>query len=629
MAVYPIEFKWCLDESQKHLIDFFFIQWNTPKLLEEGTCKTISSDIKTEKEDILKRFIEWIVNYFDKIKPSRPLFIVTPELSMPKDTAAIITTLESQLSRPLVFIMGFEYLIWSKYEDLIKNSDMPNQEGWLQNANGAQFVNAAGIWIKEKDSPFKKYIQPKSKPFEDEPILLNNNYLVFTSGNQISGKRLNFCVQICSDFAYEKDVIEFRRALMAHGINTLDITFLLQCNEDQDADQFKNAVKAYFSPPNEMIATESGCLFFVNNANKLLGKSSTYGKSKVHIKHKNKWDLPLKSPQPTYFVKNNGPFDHQEIVFRERGPCIYSMTYKPVYLVNPIHGAGDSLPFHDGMARFMPIEKSTFGVKPNDKWFFPIYPTIYWLNNEWIEGHSELSAELKGSDIQEDVIKAYIGAYRDSITKWMEVIKDNEAIIRNAIKIFLSFWREEDKFPFKTPEPTEWHPDISLGMKRFLQTYSLLYLGIALLSKGSIKPDPHDIYHSRLLNETRATFLWGRKRRYAKGMIHEFYANLYNTRIEPYPKKHLLVLVDPSNRLDEKTIDSIMASLKIKITKPLPEESEPSGIKQGTVTDAESEDMYAPKVLFGDCLVDEIEKSETRDELRNNLSKCVEKCLNG
>ena len=80
MTIFPIDLN--LQLTQDRLIDIFILQWHTPLPVHEHNCEKIPPQLAEEKVALFKNFSKWILNHFDVNTPSRPLFIVTPELSI-------------------------------------------------------------------------------------------------------------------------------------------------------------------------------------------------------------------------------------------------------------------------------------------------------------------------------------------------------------------------------------------------------------------------------------------------------------------------------------------------------------------------------------------------------------------
>lgn len=196
MTIFPVDLN--LQLTQDRLIDIFILQWHTPLPVHEHNLEKTQPLLAEEKVALFNNFGNWLLNYFDVNTLSRPLFIVTPELSMPVSCDNLLDQIVNKINRPTVIIAGLEYLRWDEYSDFVGNLPcMPQPETWLTDGRENNVVNAAGIWIRDANGEFKKYIQPKLNPQADEqaiPLYQGQHTLFFRSTDQATGPRLNFCV---------------------------------------------------------------------------------------------------------------------------------------------------------------------------------------------------------------------------------------------------------------------------------------------------------------------------------------------------------------------------------------------------------------------------------------------------
>ncbi len=554
MALYEIDFSWHLSDDQ--FIDIFIIQWHTPILTE---CSSIDAATASAKAALLKDFSDWLIRFFHPNTPKRPLFIVTPELSTPKNCSPLIENIVKSLDRPTVFIAGREYLTWDEYKNDIGNSDMPEKSEWLQGGNNNLFVNAAGIWMKD-GSNVKKFIQSKSHPYVEElsKIYPNNNILLFKSKDETPGKKINFSIQICSDFTSDEKVKNFRGVLVSGSCKThsLDITFLLQCQDNQETDQFKKAAETYFKPANSMIETGNGCLVFINNANEVHGKQSLWGKSKFHFKFADRYSAPMKEAQPTYAAKIHDTFNHQEISFRERGAGIYQLTYKPHYLKDLSPGAGEQMPFQ-GQPCFALIQGNRFPTGKDEEKFHPIHPFIYWLNNEWLEGQSLISS-FSGQGYQAQAITEFLQEYKKDLEKWLQHIGNSNRTARNVIGTYFLCFGNEIKYPFQSPEPEDWHPNSCEAIKKFLMVYTLINFAGRKLSQ-QIRPDVSEDRHA-VSEDYFSTFLSGGGKKSVCTLLSKFLSITDKIAFVRIKKKRLFIIVEASDISNAGQVFSELAS---------------------------------------------------------------------
>ena len=442
MTVYPIDIT--MELPAQALIDIFIIQWHTPLPVQGANWSKIPNDLGREKGHLLDNFRGWLINYFQPNFPQRPLFILTPELSMPTCHIDLFDGIVSGLNRPVVVIAGLEYLQWDEYCGLANVlSHPPPLEAWFDGGLTTDIVNAAGIWIRDSNGDIWKYFQPKRNPQDHEqaiPVYPGQYTLFFKSRDQTPGSRLNFCVQVCSDFSSNRLVRNFRQDINSECPNImLDLTFLLQCNRDQEAIQFKQAVQEYFSVPNRLVPTDHGCLLFVNNANHELGKSEHWGRSKLHFPQE-RW-RHLDFAPPTYWINDDRAHGYQSVVLRESGPVIYWLTYKPHYLVSRIRGSGQAVPFTEGRALHVPINVTTFTNGPATNRFVPIPAACHWLHEEWLEGKADLESSMTENRIHGEVSTGYLDSYQLGLEEWSRVLDQQDYLARSTLDIYFECWK--------------------------------------------------------------------------------------------------------------------------------------------------------------------------------------------
>lgn len=558
MTIFPIDLS--LQLKQDRLIDIFILQWHTPLPVHEHNWEKIQPPLAEEKCAILNEFRDWLLRFFLVNTPSRPLFIVAPELSMPICCDDLVNQIVNEMNRPTVIIAGLEYLRWDEYSNFVANLPcMPQPETWLSNGQENNIVNAAGIWIRDANGEIKKYIQPKLNPQDHEqaiPLYRGQHTLFFCSTNKAYNLRLNFCVQICSDFGSAVFVQQLRQGIAEKCAGVyLDLTFLIQCNFDQDVEQFKQAVQMYFDVPNDndMAPTRDGCLLFLNNANEKTGKSKKYGCSKLNFPFKT-WRY-LEFPPPTYWITDDdGPHNHQAIILRESGPGIYWLTYKPHRLVRPIAGSGQSLPFPDAQARFAFIDGTTFGRGKDTDLFVPIPAVCHWLYGEWNEGEDELKLRLKENKTKQDVTDYYLNSYRSGLDAWSQVIGHHDNWARRAVNTYFTCCKKEF-YPAKETEPQKWHHDVSRAVKQMMQIYALLVVGAPAFPGASINPNFDGLHHASAANELHVTFLWGDGEISPRKMLTDYIVERENRGLcDLLSATCFLILVNPAGCPDRGTL---------------------------------------------------------------------------
>lgn len=616
-----IKYPFKLPDDQ--LIDLFIIQWHTPILLEANTCKPIEEKLATTKLNSLKELGRWLKEFYDGTVPLRPIFILAPELSIPKKCFSVIEDIIKSLSRPVIFIGGVEYLSWNEYKEFIERSNMPDQSKWLEGGRPELFVNAAGIWIGNKSTDITKYLQPKTYPYVDEnPVIYSNpnNYLIFTSEDDMSGARLNFTVQICSDFTANDRVQKFRKELLT-GVfrGQLDITFLLQCNPNQEADQFTKAVEAYFLAPDRMIETDASCLIFINNANEVHGKTKQWGKSKFHFRQSHEFEYLYKNPQNTYFTTDRSTFNHQELVVRERGEGIYQVSYRPIYLTVGTHGSGGQLPFPNPPT-FASLIDGSLPHAADEKKFHAIPAYIYWLINEWVEGGKEIDAYINPK-INEAAISALKGLAPSFCKEWEDIIAGNNLSAKTIIKLFFIDFDNEEHYPFAQPEPEHWCADVSIATKKFMCLYALLACGMEGIEK--ISPAVSYDRHAKSDNYI-ATFFYGGKRKLVTAIITKFLYTLDTIECAIDTQKRIILMVDT---MDSPSIEQIRSNLKSFVRA----DDVPVLLGQrpvlGDVVQAEGLDGLVDfRLVYSNALFTDLTQAKDQKNLLERLSKTLQEC---
>ena len=623
MTIFPIDLN--LQLTQDRLIDVFILQWHTPLPAHDHIWKKIPPQLAEEKVALFDNFGKWLLTYFDVNTPSRPLFIVTPELSMPISCKNILDQIVNSINRPTVIIAGLEYLKWDEYSDFVANLPcMPQPETWLTDGDRNPVVNAAGIWIRDATGEAKRYIQPKLHPQDHEqpiPVYQGQNALVFRSVDQGTGPRLNFCVQICSDFVNADFVQQLRQDIAKECPGSfLDLTFLIQCNPDQGSVQFKQGVQTYFAVPNGMAPTEQGCLLFVNNANEKAGKSSKWGHSKLHFPFK-RWCL-LEFPPPTYRITNDKPHNHQAVILRESGPGIYWLTYKPHYLVQRPAGSGQSMPFPDTHARFAYIEETSFGQGTDADLFFPIPAVYHWLQGEWNEGEDELKLRLEENKTKQDVADYYLNLYRSGLDAWSQVIGHHDNWARRAVNTYFTCCKKEF-YPAKEAEPNKWHPDVSRAVKQMMRIYALLVAGVQAFPGGSISPNFEGLHHASAANELHVTFLWGDGEIPPRKMITDYIFERENRGLcDLLSAKCFLILVNPEGCPDRGALLKAIEKDGYDIVRQSsPDNASPHLQQEGDIVHSRGDKLLM--WLYDGELLGEVDLAEDKNNLAERIKQIV------
>ena len=382
MGTHTIE----LDVELPHerTIDLFLLQLHTPAPLDPGGLARCPEPTATTRGESLRRFAGWLDQEYRPAHPDRLFMVILPEVSVPQQHLHILEGIAAAADRQAFVIAGIEFLPFEDYRTLLESMpDMPDHPRWLQNTHGGTFVNAAFVAAQDANGHVRRFIQTKRNPSDAEaPVIFRcDETLLFRSRNQTNGRRLNFCVQICSDFASDERVREFRRGCEQElDGRPLDFTIVLQRNENQTVPHFKRGISAYFEAPDGMANTENGCLVFVNNASEAFGQSDAWGQSMLLFPYGHRWRRQ-RIPPPTYWLLDDGPHNHQAVIVREPGPTIYWLGYRPHYLVDRTPGTGQPGPFVDSCAVALLIEEHAL---PQAIAFEPLYPVSHWLVSEWI-----------------------------------------------------------------------------------------------------------------------------------------------------------------------------------------------------------------------------------------------------
>ncbi len=394
----------------------------------------------------------------------------------------------------------------------------------------------------------------------------------------------------------------------------LDLTFLIQCNPDQEAVQFKQAVQTYFNVPNGKAPTQEGCLFFLNNANKKTGKSTKWGRSKLNFPFET-WRY-LKFSPLTYWITDDGPHNHQAVILRESGPGIYWLTYKPHYLVQRPAGSGQSLPFPDTHARFAYIEETSFVHGTDADLFLPIPAVCHWLKGEWEEGRTELQSHLNDNDTNRDVADLFLGSYQSGVDSWCQAIEHKDYLARDTVNTYFAGW-EKDNYPAKEVEPQKWCPDVSRAIKKMMRIYALLMLGQFSMPEGSISPKPHKAYHALANNGQQITFLWGGDELQPRLMLTRYQSIKDTFGMAHMLSKCLLILVNPAGTPDKKTLLSDHKRDTHKfVQEPSTEDVSPH-LQKGDVVKVGEEERLT--LLYDGELFGEVDLAITGNDLRQRM----------
>lgn len=469
-------------------------------------------------------------------------------------------------------IAGLEFLRWDEYSALVNNlPDIPDSETWTAGGTHTQFVNAAIILIREASGQVRKYVQPKRNPSDAEAPthFPNENVILFRSNDQAPGRRLNFCIQICSDFTQHTSVSSLRRDLESVGDSRLiDFTFLLQRNADQFAPQFLRSIQEYFEPPDQMIDTSHGCLVFANVASESHGKSDSWGRSMLVFPYDTThW---REAGTPTYWLRDESALNQRAAVLREPGTCIYWLRYKPHYLVSSIRGSGQPGPFVSNHAFALKLKGETF---PDTAEFEPIPAVAHWIISEWADSKERIQEQL--GDIPADVWNRFSDAYEEILAEWRSALEQSEESARHSFGLyFLCF---HDKLLRQhSMEPMDWDDDIAARSRRLLAVCCLLRSGLA---HGIFNLSPGPYEHANILDTTGVALICGRDKAISSVLV-EAIPKIDTPEASSARDQYSILIVDPSDNQDTQAIARLVASCRQKFTS--------SKTEQDDITSAEA-----------------------------------------
>ena len=553
MQVFPVEVDVSL--PQDRAVDLFLLQCHSPDPLEGGAPGKLPAQVSVTRLALLTSFYKWIRDTYCPQNPLRPYFVVTPELAVSADHLDVLRNIARAGQGPAVVLAGLDFLTWDEYQILLHAMpDMPDPDSWTEGGNPAHRLNTAIIFLQESGGLLREFIQPKRNPSDREAAthFPCQNVLFFHSKTQAQGRRLNFSVQICSDFTNSKNVREFRREceLKSNGM-PVDFTFLLERNPDQSAPQFQGSIETYFEPPEGMVDTSPGCLVFANAASEYFGKSTSWGKSMLLFP----WNrIHWKTyGSHTYWLRDQKANNYQAVVLREPGACIYWLRYKPHYLVNPIAGSGHPGPFVDNHALALILDGDHFPAAPV---FHTIPAVTHWLLSEWTYSQPEFLEQLDG--LPPEVVEGCKTAHDLARSSWKDVLLANEKLSRNTLSLYFSCFRDQ-VLSEKTLEPVLWDPAIATGARRFLSVYALLKSG---LPEAALSPRPTPYAHSLLCDDTLLSLVWGQDHP-VSAVLTATLSALDKAAGHPDKDRHIIILVSPLDPRDRGALKAlIQESLK-------------------------------------------------------------------
>ena len=559
------------------MIDLWLVQWHTPTPV---AFQPIREPHRSEKARIIEQLTELLRQSAQTAPADRLAMVVFPEISLPKDQLNAIEALLTARDRPTIVVAGFEHLTWGDYEALLeKMSDTPEPETCDVGRQAGTFVNVAGIWIRDLSGRVRQYLQPKLHPSgSEQPVVLEGqNVLVFESNDQASRRRLNFCVQICSDVCVQTFVEDLRKAI-DHTIPglPLDMLVLPLHNPNRKAVQFVEGFDTYFDQGVAGSQTDSGCIIRVNNSAPNRGKSKTYGDSGFCFP-RGRWHV--KNPPATYWMQSRK--NHQAVTVREGGPGVYRFAYGPHCWISKIPGSGQETPFPGNTALFAAIAKDATG-SPVVNSPSLLLAEAHWLANEWRSDGEVYQTELEGNlpDVADDQRMAICArcnsSYEASFQQWTSHAASHPEIIPWILYKYLSCWSSDEAYPPTQREPNEWPDTITRAVGQFLRCYSLVSLG----TEDAVEPYHDRIAHARWGEDVGLFFLWGGGVKSPQAMITECKSRIFPVAL--IAERILLVFIDPQGM---PAIDSLRDNLQLDehVVKDSGEANLPEHLSQGGV----------------------------------------------
>lgn len=548
MLVIPIDVDIALPEDGA--IDLFFLQCYSPEPVENGLPVKLPANISVCRETLLTRFCQWLQDKYFPNNPPRPYFVVLPELAVSLSHLSVLEDIAQLGERPAGVFAGLEFLTPDEYSSIIQDMpDMPQLDTWTEGITAAHRMNAALILLNQSNGQFLQFIQPKRNPSDMEATTHFNcqNALFFRSMDQTQGKRLNFCIQICSDFTDFEDVQDFRRECetVVEG-RPLDFTFLLQRNKKQFAQQFVRSIHAYFSSANGMVDTSRGCLVFANTASEVAGKSKDWGKSMLLFPWNSiHWRT---YGSATYWLRDDKHNNYQAVVLREPGACIYWLRYKPHYLVNREAGSGQPGPFVDNHALSLKLDGEIFPDQPS---FHAIQAETHWLLSEWSQCKSGFIQQLISEDVPDSVVTSCEIAHDATQSAWVEALLPDEQASRYTLDLYFSSSKHKLLVNNKR-EPQEWSATVADNARHFLDVFTLLRCGFP--GQG-LMPQPRKFAHAILNEETNLSLIYGDNRSVSSIIVNSL--SVIASAGLTDKAKHILVLLSPLDSPDSNKLRSI------------------------------------------------------------------------
>lgn len=256
----------------------------------------------------------------------------------------------------------------------------------------------------------------------------------------------------------------------------------------------------------------------------------------------------MRYPQPTYYAKNYGDYDHQELVFRESGPGIYLFRYKLGCFVSAVAGAGDEVPFADTRPTFAYLDPDDLFERSS---FKPIFPFFYWLKCQWDEGCHKFENRLSDNGLSPELITICMTSYSESLKDWLCNLPPSNQTLYNWIELYFLNRLSEERFPFNPAEPTEWCAEVDAGVIVWLEVYALLRLSPTFA--GLTFSDGMLVHAFDRLTIPLA-FLYARGKS-TYGLLFKYFAQLKKDGKRYLSSTKTLILVAPDDTPDKASIE--------------------------------------------------------------------------
>ena len=452
-----------LDGSES--VELLLLQWHSDSPVDANHVWTAIGDAEAARKRVV---LESVRAQVAGRSVASPLFVIAPELSFPLSLIDLVEQIiAAREGGPIVFIVGLERIAIDDYNQLLERGF----DGKKLGVQPTRRLNIAAIWIRGATGT-QRYLQLKRSlsDAEQQEFAAGTEALVFTSPKQIGAVRLNFAVAICSDFTNDERVMLFRRAMAESDVGSLELLFLLQMNEDQDALQFRTAIRAFYRPvseltPNEPLTDTDKCaLVFVNNASKT-ADAGAFGRSAFHFRFGQLTTARPNDSQPTIAIEEQGGHDYRAAVFRENRASAYWVEFVPLHRVATMPGSGERRPFRQALHADLTRDSRTLA-------FHELPAVIHWLLSSWdaagrsITDDANMNFEMN-DDAKAAAIVALAAAWNAAIAWWRSMFGSDDNRARQ-LALLLNPHISAD-------EPRRWGMEASFA--RMLRAFLLLTTG--------------------------------------------------------------------------------------------------------------------------------------------------------